>query len=121
MQHFLTVSQIENRAEAIRLKPRGLCAAAKVSESTWSRWKDGDQQPLASKITDVAEALVGIEIGLLEHLLTFHADRAVQLLIAAGVLPASCGAPSPPSGAAGSGGEGRIAPDLPAEAARGAA
>ena len=38
-----------------------------------------------------------------------------------GVLPASCGAPPPPGDAAGDSGEGRKAPDLPAEAARGAA
>jgi predicted transcriptional regulator len=82
MQHFPTLSQIENRASAIGVKPRALCAEARVSESSWSRWKDGAQEPLASKLRQVIEALERLERRQLEHLIALHPERAAELLAA---------------------------------------
>ena len=82
MQHFLTLSQIEERARALRISPRLLCQRAGVSESSWSRWMVTENGPLVSTLEKVQRGLFALEIEYLTHLIGLHPDKAREMLAA---------------------------------------
>lgn len=79
MDYKKTIKAIQDRAAAIRLPWRDLCAAADVHISTLYRWQQDDANPRMRDLNRALDTLTAElerrEADLLEHLLALHPDR----------------------------------------------